>query len=208
MAILEMISILPRVSHAPDMVLNILNPLLVRTARSRIIHLRNDYKHLMSQIEKGLHSFHSSQAVPPSPPSTTITPPEPHQPPGPSEAPDIPFAEVDLVISGSPADTAGLKLGDKVKRFGNVHLLSHDPLSRVVEVVGNNEGREVRVLVERGRGVVEGVEDVELVLTPRRGWGGRGLLGCEYSLNLRYVITLGMGANCHMDLSLGHLKPL
>lgn len=63
-----------------------------------------------------------------------------------------------------------------------MHLLSHNRLSRVAEVVGNNEGREVKVKVERSR-VVVGVDDVELTLIPRRGWGGRGLLGCEYSLD-------------------------
>lgn len=168
-----------RVSHAGDIISNILNPFLVRTARARIIHLRNDYKHLMSRIEKGLHVFHSSQAVSLSFPSTTITSPEPHKPSGLLEAPDIPFAEVDLVISESPADIAGLKVGDKVKKFGNVHLLSHDQLSRIADVVRSYEGREVRVLVERGGSV----NDVELMLIPRRGWGGAGLLGCEYSLN-------------------------
>ena len=186
MAILEMISILLRVSRETDMISNILNPVSVRTARARIIHLRNDYKHLMSRIEKGLHAFHSSQAVSLSSPSTTNTPPGPHQPSATPEAPDIPFAEVDLVISGSPADIAGLKVGDKVKKFGNVHLLSHDRLSRVAEVVGNNEGREVKVLVKRDGVVV----DVGLTLIPRRGWGGRGLLGCESSLDTCCVVTL------------------
>ncbi|KAF8427527.1 26S proteasome non-ATPase regulatory subunit 9 [Tirmania nivea] len=140
----------------------------IRTTRARIIHLRNDHKALLSQIEKGLHALHSS--LPPAPAPETL--PQ-ARPPSPLAAPDIPFAEIDMVALGSPAATAGLRLGDKVKRFGACHALNHDGLKKVAEVVGNNEGRGLKVVVERG------AEEVEVTVTPARGWGGRGLLGCH-----------------------------
>ncbi|KAF8444244.1 26S proteasome non-ATPase regulatory subunit 9 [Kalaharituber pfeilii] len=146
----------------------------IRITRSRIIHLRNDYKALMSRIEKGLHNVHSnSLAPPPTPPSTASA--QQHEE---RAVPDVAFAEVDMVAPGSPADTAGLKVGDQVKRFANVHALNHEKLVKVGQVVAGNEGRALQVLVARknddGREV-----DVQLALTPSRAWGGRGLLGCH-----------------------------
>ncbi|KAF8473533.1 hypothetical protein BDZ91DRAFT_714878 [Kalaharituber pfeilii] len=142
--------------------------------RSRIIHLRNDYKALMSRIEKGLHNVHSNSPAPPPTPPSTATAQQREE----LAAPDVAFAEVDMVAPGSPADTAGLKVGDQVKRFANVHALNHEKLVKVGQVMAGNEGRALQVLVARktddGREV-----DVELMLTPSRAWGGRGLLGCH-----------------------------
>ncbi|RPB20815.1 hypothetical protein L211DRAFT_791591 [Terfezia boudieri ATCC MYA-4762] len=143
----------------------------IRTTRARIIHLRNDHKALLSRIENGLHALHSS--LPPSPPAPALETQPQVLPQSPLAAPDIPFAEVDIVALGSPAATAGLRLGDKVKRFGPCHALNHDGLKKVAEVVGDNEGKGLKVVVERG------AEEVEVTVTPAKGWGGRGLLGCH-----------------------------
>jgi 26S proteasome non-ATPase regulatory subunit 9 len=60
---------------------------------------------------------------------------------GPSHSNDeVPFAKVNSVVPGSPADTAGLKPGDKIIRFGTADWMNHDKLTKVSEVVIQNEG--------------------------------------------------------------------
>jgi 26S proteasome non-ATPase regulatory subunit 9 len=51
-----------------------------------------------------------------------------------------PFARVNSVVSGSPADSAGLKAGDVIRHFGYVNIGNHDNLRRVSECVQGNEG--------------------------------------------------------------------
>jgi predicted metalloprotease with PDZ domain len=53
---------------------------------------------------------------------------------------EIAFANVNSVIPGSPADSAGMEAGDHVIRFGTVNWMNHDKLSKVAEVVMQNEG--------------------------------------------------------------------
>ena len=54
--------------------------------------------------------------------------------------PWTPFAEVNSVEREGPADQAGLRVGDLVRGFGNVHWLNHQRLSKVAETVQQNEG--------------------------------------------------------------------
>ncbi|KAG8533676.1 uncharacterized protein KY384_001417 [Bacidia gigantensis] len=156
----------------------------IRTTRTRIIRLRNDYKAVMSRIEKGLHERHAEYASSPNPTTPSTTTASSHQQRQVRQAPvqqredglvETPFAKVNLVASGGPAEQAGLKVGDRVRRIGDVSWLNHEKLAKVAEVVQRNQGREVDVRVVReGSG-----EEVELKLIPRSGWGGRGLLGCH-----------------------------
>ncbi|KAF3205840.1 putative 26S proteasome regulatory subunit [Orbilia oligospora] len=151
----------------------------IRTTRARIIPLVNDVKALMIEIEKALHAHHaeptgtstsadssSTSAAPP------ITAPQ-------TETPVIEavFAVVDQVSPSSPAEQAGVQVGDKVKRFGSVGALNHEKLAKVAAEVQQNENRTISVLVCRAIG--DGEQDLELQLTPRRDWGGRGMLGCH-----------------------------
>lgn len=53
---------------------------------------------------------------------------------------DLPFAKVKSVAAGSPADDAGLKAGDTIRKFGYVNHANHDGLKRVGECVQGNEG--------------------------------------------------------------------
>lgn len=119
------------------------NRSLVRTTRARIIHLRNDYKGLMSRIETGLHEHHASAKasnlllpVKSSSPSTSRS--------GSTSAISAPlenpFAKVNSVVAKSPADDAGLMAGDTVRQFGNVTWINHEKLSKVAETVQRNEG--------------------------------------------------------------------
>lgn len=51
-----------------------------------------------------------------------------------------PFAKVNSVVPGSPADAAGLKAGDEIRAFGYVNKANHDGLKKVAECVQGNEG--------------------------------------------------------------------
>lgn len=116
---------------------------IVRATRSRIIYLRNDYKALMNVIEKVIHDHFANQAQLNSEPAANVGErpaevlPLTSRPVAPLENP---FAIVNSVIEGSPADTAGLKLGDEIRNFGYVNWSNSDGLKRVAECVQGNEG--------------------------------------------------------------------
>ncbi|KAF6237429.1 hypothetical protein HO173_004319 [Letharia columbiana] len=147
----------------------------IRTTRARIVYLRNDYKTLMSKIELGLHEHHASYQAS----NSSLASGSSQEPMRSGSAAtdqgliDTPFAKVNSVVPGSPADDAGLKAGDRVRRFGDVNWLNHEKLSKVAEIVQRNQGRNVVVKVVRN------TEELTLQLIPRSNWGGRGLLGCH-----------------------------
>ncbi|EDO02049.1 hypothetical protein SS1G_04525 [Sclerotinia sclerotiorum 1980 UF-70] len=149
-----------------------------KTTRSRIIHLKNDYKALMSVIEKHIHEHFARLAEDPKPEEPVVSDAQASEIIASFDEPaplDLPFAKVNSIAAGSPADDAGLKAGDKIRNFGYVNHANHDGLKRVAECVQGNEGREVTVKVSRDLGR----QELQLTLTPRRNWGGRGLLGCH-----------------------------
>lgn len=155
----------------------------IRTTRARIIRLKNDYKGLMTRIEVAMQAhWENAAAAPPSTPSQ----------PAPSAASstggsttssrmalEAPFAKVNSVVAASPAATAGLKPGDKITKFGNVDWMNHDKLSKVAQTVQQSEGRAITVKVVRPAAVGGGEQRLEVQLTPRHNWGGRGMLGCH-----------------------------
>lgn len=177
----------------------------------------------MSRIEVGLHEHHArlqeqardSQASAAAGQGLT---------PGTSvpTALEAPFAKVNSVVAGSPAESAGLQVGDSITKFGWVDWTNHDKLGRVAEVVSQNEGvsclpsqaarcwrawklrergsamhdmlaghrcaaldaanrAQLPIIVKALRPSAAGgpAETVQVNLTPRRNWGGRGLLGCH-----------------------------
>lgn len=96
----------------------------------------------MSKIELGLHEHHASyQASNPSPDSSSS---QGAMRSGSAATDqgliDTPFAKVNSVVPGSPADDAGLKAGDRIRRFGDVNWLNHEKLSKVAETVQRNQG--------------------------------------------------------------------
>ncbi|KAF2864822.1 26S proteasome non-ATPase regulatory subunit 9 [Massariosphaeria phaeospora] len=148
----------------------------IRTTRARINRLKTDYKDLMSRIETGLHEHHarmaervidataSSQALAGASASAPL---------------EAPFAKVNSVVPASPADAAGLKVGDSITKFGWLDWTNHDKLARVAEAVSQSEGLPITVKALRPSHSGGPAESVEMQLTPRRDWGGRGLLGCH-----------------------------
>jgi 26S proteasome non-ATPase regulatory subunit 9 len=155
----------------------------IRTTRSRIIYLRNDYKDLMATIEKRLHEHFASL---PDEPTTNGAMNGTNGDARPAGMPhdfvpariDPPFAKVDSIVNDSPAASAGLQVGDEIRNFGYVNKENHNGLRRVAECVQGNEGQNILVKICRRDGS-GGAEELRLTLTPRRDWGGRGLLGCH-----------------------------
>ncbi|KAG6005139.1 hypothetical protein E4U21_000393 [Claviceps maximensis] len=153
----------------------------IRTARARIIRLKNDYKDLMAEIEKHLHEHFASlgeDVENDSDPGQAGVNGVAMMPDSEVFDLDEPFAKVNTVAADSPADRAGLKQGDMIRNFGYVNKTNHDNLSKVAECVQGNEGRHVFVKISRASNAAQR-QELRLTLTPTRDWGGRGLLGCH-----------------------------
>ncbi|KAL1950329.1 hypothetical protein VTO73DRAFT_5453 [Trametes versicolor] len=140
----------------------------VRHARVRIIELRNDLKALMDKIMLALQTVYDPSAQSqPAPAAETTTD---HA----SNGSPQPFARVDGVAPDSPAASAGLLREDLVISFGPLTKSSFgtSSLQPLAELVAAQENQEVIIEVLRSD------HRVRLTFIPRRGWGGRGLLGC------------------------------
>jgi 26S proteasome non-ATPase regulatory subunit 9 len=78
------------------------------------------------------------------------------------------FAVVDILAPGSPADTDGLMLHDRVLDFGGAFSISD-----AAALIQNNVGKSHRVVVNRA-----GMDEI-VNITPRT-WNGNGLLGAHF----------------------------
>lgn len=115
----------------------------VRTTRARIIRLKNDHKAIMAKVETAVHEhFAAGKSVDGVRASTSSQAPQAQ--PGATSAIEPPFAKVNSVAPNSPADTAGMKAGDKVTKFGSVNYTNHERLSKVAAVVQENENVRCR----------------------------------------------------------------
>lgn len=160
---------------------------MIRTTRSRILRLQNDIKALMKRIETGLHEYFRQQAQSvesaTSETGVSAASPETATAGGSDLAASVAgmrvahvaFARVESVASGSPAQRADLRVGDKIVHFGSVLASSHEPMRLIASVVATSEGKNVPVAVLRG----DSDTPVHLDLVPATGWGGRGMLGCH-----------------------------
>lgn len=155
----------------------------IRTTRARIVRLKTDHKLLMEKLEKAVHEAFAAGKASEIAASSLQASAESRQGNG---APAVqaspvaiepPFAKVNTVVPNSPADEAGMQAGDRVTRFGAVNWTNHERLSRVAQEV--QEGRTITVKVLRQASESAASQSLELRLTPRRNWGGRGLLGCH-----------------------------
>ena len=64
-----------------------------------------------------------------------------------------PFAKVNSVTPRSPAELAGLKVGDKVVRFGTANWTNHERLSRVAVVVQESENVSLSFTLDSKAGI-------------------------------------------------------
>lgn len=145
----------------------------IRHARKRINELRNDYKAVMSEIETALQAVYDPSTVASSPTASG----EVVQRTSSTDSAEslLAFARVDGVAPSSPAAEAGLRREDLILKFGSLARSSFtaNSLQPLADLVSVNENRELQVIISRSE------ETMSLKLIPRKGWGGRGMLGCH-----------------------------
>jgi len=170
--------------------------LAIRTARQRVIRLRNDHKALMKEIETELECIHQRARETGFTSTTSATDltgsksrdqmetddsnSSPHSSPPPPFLPPRHFARIAQVASGSPADAAGLRSNDLLLKFGSISCENFHKLQDVAAIVSHSKGVHVALVVARNaNGTGSGEWKTEaLTLTPQT-WSGRGLLGCN-----------------------------
>lgn len=91
-----------------------------------------------------------------------------------------PFARIDAVAAGSPAEGAGLKEEDLIVVFGPIHYENNDHLRAIAELVPDiaSEQESLEIVLLRHNLDKDKWETLKLNLKPRP-WDGRGLLGCH-----------------------------
>ncbi len=97
----------------------------------------------MNVIEKTIHEHFASLAQqPPEAADASSFQPLESRPLEARPAPtlDVPFAKINSVVPGSPAELAGLKAGDEIRNFGYVNRSNNEGLRRVADCVQGNEG--------------------------------------------------------------------
>jgi 26S proteasome regulatory subunit N4 len=82
----------------------------------------------------------------------------------------VAFVKVNAVMRNSPAEVAGLKVGDEIIEFGNVNSQTADQLLGIRDMVLANENKYIDILLLR-----EGTQK-SVKLRPSK-WPGNGLLG-------------------------------
>jgi len=94
----------------------------------------------MSRLEVVVHARFAAMASEPTAASSSTVPIRASTSQSSQVATTTPFAKVNTVVAGSPAEQSGLQVNDEITRFGSATWLNHDKLSKVAEVVAQNEG--------------------------------------------------------------------
>lgn len=99
-----------------------------------------------------------------------------------TSTPTEPFAIIDAVSSNSPAQQAGLLVGDQIVEFGSINHTNNKDLMALGELVpeaaSNKQAVKITVLRQTDEMDDRIREFEQLTLIPRP-WEGRGLLGCH-----------------------------
>lgn len=153
----------------------------IRTSRNMIHRLRNDHREIMSEIEKILHRIHqlkkasddvaesSTLSNVPNVDSINTNTENLHT----SNERPVAYAVINAVAPDSPAYTAGLRRNDHIIQFGNINADNHERLQALNILISRSENQELPVTVLRD-GIL-----LQMLVTPKTGWGGRGTLGCH-----------------------------
>lgn len=140
----------------------------VRLIRVKIIRVRNDHKRVLLELEQKMIAHFQLQTT--SGADTIVVDVQDSLDKPTSPLTNVPFALIQEVAYGSPAEACGLRNNDKLVRFDDVTVTNHNRL----QAIPSRVKADVPVTVE----VVRDDDLVELTLTPRV-WAGRGVLGCR-----------------------------
>ncbi|KAF4955814.1 hypothetical protein FGADI_4209 [Fusarium gaditjirri] len=161
----------------------------IRTTRARIIRLRNDYTALMTRIEKFLHEHFASLDENEPVPIAGSSNSQGILSDSVSTSLDPPFAKINTVAAGSPAESAGLKPGDEIRNFGYVNQANHDNLRKVAECVQGNEGCFHQSVEARWCGRAARVaNDID----SKKGLGWARIVGLSYLASISRVVAKAM----------------
>ncbi|EAL23663.1 hypothetical protein CNBA3100 [Cryptococcus deneoformans B-3501A] len=151
----------------------------IRHARSSLVRLQNDRQTVTDLLATALHdAFAISPSASEQQPNGSVSLPSSQangysartrETPWPARA----IAKVNTVTVNSPASEAGLKAQDVIYSFAGINHTSPGGLQAIGTAVAQSEGIPLPLLIMRGQ------ERLQLTLTPRSGWGGRGSLGCH-----------------------------
>ena len=129
----------------------------------------------MKQIEQKLFTKPSTPTTAPvksAPVTTEVATP-------PSTSATEPIAVVDEIEPHSPAQEAGIVLGDEILQFGNITKSTENPLQGIATLVRNAEGKQITIHVRRT--VDQQTTTKALALRPRRWAPNKGLLGFVFA---------------------------
>ncbi|XP_067632699.1 26S proteasome non-ATPase regulatory subunit 9 [Eurosta solidaginis] len=154
----------------------------VRQARQQIICLQNDHKALMEEIEKNLHKLHAEAADDQSQALThkaAVMHLEDYEIVNAADVMPEPMqiiVKVNLISPGSPAEDAGLRVGDEILEFGTINCTNfRNDINQIGNVVQHMQNQRIPLKVQRLS------EQLDLIIIPKT-WSGRGLLGCNIVL--------------------------
>eukprot|EP00434_Breviolum_minutum_P016521 symbB.v1.2.014562.t1/scaffold1068.1/size140200/3 len=166
----------------------------VRQARNKYVCAQTDHIEIMRKIEQAIAAIHATTKVdvPREGPATKMEEDLPEE-----ENENVflqvklttPFATIDEVSQASPAEAAGLRVGDQVCRFGPVSIQDTGDLNAcfnaIRELVPQRVNTAISVVVLRGEPPVR----AELELVPRQ-WPGRGPQQAVHSPDLAFACSL------------------
>uniref|UniRef100_A0A914KPW9 26S proteasome non-ATPase regulatory subunit 9 n=1 Tax=Meloidogyne incognita TaxID=6306 RepID=A0A914KPW9_MELIC len=137
----------------------------VTSARGNIRRLQNDRTEKMAEIDRIIVAIHNQTSQNGNSGNEEES--------GVHRTSNKPIVQVDKVSPNSPAQKAGLREGDLIIQFGNLHADVFNKLDQLKEVVNNSKNKPIRITLLRG------VKVFRLILTPQ-AWDGIGLVGCQF----------------------------